>query len=405
MTVGVPKEILPGETRVALIPERVAVLTGAGHEVLVQSGAGEGAYFADQAYQQAGARIVPDAETIYREADVVVKVRAPATAAEAGSDELSLLRAGSVLVALLDPLGSPERLGRLAERRVTGLSLDAMPRITRAQNMDVLSSMATIAGYRAAIMGALYLGKFFPLLMTAAGTVTPARVLVLGAGVAGLQAIATAKRLGAVIQAFDTRPVVREQVESLGASFLTLQLKVEQAQDAGGYARALEEETSRAERELLAEPVRQADVIITTAAVPGARAPVLITSEMVASMRPGSVIIDLAASTGGNCVLTEPDRRVVAYGVVIEGPTNLPATMPVHASQLFSRNVATFVTHLLAQGLKQAEQGGELQINLADEIIRATCVTHAGEIVHAGARARWEALQGGAARHEQHVGA
>jgi NAD(P) transhydrogenase subunit alpha len=398
MIIGVPREVTAGETRVALVPERVAFLVGKGHEVLVQAGAGEAATFADDAYNRAGAHIMPDARSLYARADLVIKVRAPAGMLE---DEVSLLRDGSVLIALLEPLVAPQRMAQLAARQVTSFSLEAVPRITRAQSMDVLSSMATVAGYKAALVAAVDLGKFFPLLMTAAGTVTPAKVLILGAGVAGLQAIATARRLGAVVQAFDTRPQVREQVESLGATFLTLQLAVDRAEDAGGYARTLAADTHAAELALLAAPVAGADVVITTAAVPGARAPILITEEMVAAMRPGSVIVDLSAATGGNCALSVPGERVVVHDVVIEAPLNLPASMPVHASQLFARNATEFIMHLIAHGLKAGAQPGALAVNTEDEIARATCITAGGSIVHPATRERWQALEGTAAHHEQ----
>jgi H+-translocating NAD(P) transhydrogenase subunit alpha len=399
MVIGVPKEVLAGERRVALIPERVAYLVKQGRKVLVESGAGAEAFFDDAAYARAGAQVVPDARAVYAGSDLVVKVRAPAVNPATAVDEITLLREGLILVALLDPLNFPQRAGAIAQARVTSFSMDAMPRTTRAQSMDVLSSMATVAGYRAALLGASQIGKFFPLLMTAAGTVTPAKVLILGAGVAGLQAIATARRLGAVVQAFDTRPAVREQVESLGATFLTLALQVEHAQDAGGYARQLDEADSNAERDLLAEPVRLADVIITTAAIPGARAPILITEEMVASMHAGSVIVDLSAATGGNCACTVPGQQVIVHGVVIEGPINLPATMPVHASQLFSRNLCNFVEHLLANGVKPGAMDGGFDLNLEDEITRETCITYDGRILHRIARERLEALEGASVGH------
>jgi NAD(P) transhydrogenase subunit alpha len=384
------------------VPERVAFLVGKGQEVLVEAGAGEAAYFTDDAYVKAGAQIVPDARSLYARADLVLKVQAPAINPLLEEDEISLLREGSLLVALLEPLMAPQRMARLAERQVTSFSLDAVPRITRAQSMDVLSSMATVAGYKAALLGAVELGKFFPLLMTAAGTVTPAKVLVLGAGVAGLQAIATARRLGAVVQAFDTRPQVREQVESLGATFLTLDLKVEQAEDAGGYARALAQDIHAAELALLAEPVAGADVVITTAAVPGVRAPILITEEMVARMRPGSVIVDLSANTGGNCALSAPGQRIVAHGVTIEAPLNLPASLPVHASQLYARNATEFLLHVIAHGLKAGTQEGTFVLKPEDEIARATCITSGGSIVHQATRERLEALEGAAA-HNEHL--
>jgi NAD(P) transhydrogenase subunit alpha len=397
MLIGIPKEVLADECRVALLPERVGYLVKKGHELLVESGAGLAAFADDAAYTQAGAKIVPNARELYTQSDLVLKVRAPGVNPADGIDELSLLREGSALIALLEPLTSPLRMKELAARQVASFSLESMPRITRAQSMDVLSSMATVAGYRAALLGATYLGKFFPLLMTAAGTVTPAKVLVLGAGVAGLQGIATARRLGAVVQAFDTRPVVREQVESLGASFLTLPMDVEHAQDAGGYARQLDESAYRKEQELLAEPVKAADVVITTAAIPGGRAPVLITKEMVASMRPGSVIIDLSAATGGNCELTEVGKTIVAHGVTIDAPSNLPASMPIHASQLFGRNLCTYVEHLLANGLKAGATGGKLEVSLDDDIVRSTCITYGGTVVHRATKERLDAVEGVAA--------
>ncbi len=397
MLIGIPKEILADERRVALLPERVGYLVKKGHALHVESGAGMAAFADDGAYTQVGATIARDAKDLYARADLVLKVRAPGINPADGVDEISLLRGGSALVALLEPLTSPARMKQLAARDVTAFSLESMPRITRAQSMDVLSSMATVAGYRAALLGASHLAKFFPLLMTAAGTVTPAKVLILGAGVAGLQAIATARRLGAVVQAFDTRPVVREQVESLGATFLTIPMEVEHAQDAGGYARQLDESAYRKEQDLLAEPLRAADVVITTAAIPGARAPILITAEMVANMRPGSVIIDLSAGTGGNCALTELGKCIVAHGVTIDAPANMPATMPVHASQLFGRNVCTYLEHLLANGLKQGNAGAALEVSLEDEIVRSTCITHGGIVVHRATKDRLDAVEGVAA--------
>ena len=400
MVIGIPKEVLADERRVALLPERVGYLVKKGHELLVESGAGLGAFADDEAYKQAGAQIASGAKDLYARADLVLKVRAPGVNPVDNVDEITLLREGMALVALLDPLNSPRRMGELANKKIAAFSLDAMPRITRAQSMDVLSSMATVAGYRAALLGASHLAKFFPLLMTAAGTVTPAKVLVLGAGVAGLQAIATARRLGAVVQAFDTRPVVREQVESLGATFLTLPLEVEHAQDAGGYARQLDESANKKELELLAEPVRQADVIITTAAIPGARAPILISAEMVASMRPGSVIIDLSSMTGGNCALTELGKTIVAHGVTIDAPANLAATMSIHASQLFGRNLSTYVEHILANGLKSGEGKDGLEVSLDDEIVRSTCITYGGNVMHRATRERLDAAEGAAAAHD-----
>lgn len=379
MRIGVPKEILPGERRVALVPDVVARLVRAGAEVYVQAGAGEGAYFPDTAYREAGAHILPHAVALFGEADVVLKVRGPGFNEVAGRDEVDLLREGSVLIGLLDPLRRPELVRRLAERRITALSMDTIPRIARAQRMDALSSQAAVAGYRAALLGAARLGRFFPMLTTAAGTIPPARVLVLGAGVAGLQAIATARRLGAVVEAFDVRPAVKEQVESLGARFVGLPLE-EPGEGTGGYAKELSEEARRREQALLREHVREADVVITTAQVPGRPAPRLVTAEMVREMRPGSVIVDVAAETGGNCELTEVGRETVHNGVTVVGAVNLPSALPVHASQMYARNLAAFLE------LLRGEDGG-LRLDFDDEIVRESCITHEGRVIHGPSRA------------------
>lgn len=371
MYFAVPCERAPGERRVALVPETVAKLVAAGHRVGVEAGAGLEAQSLDEAYRAAGAGILPDAAALYGEADIVLKIQGPI-------DDEPSMRQGTILIGILQPLRQPERIVEYAKLGVTAFSMDLMPRITRAQSMDVLSAMSTVAGYRATLTAAILAERFFPLLMTAAGTVTPARVLVLGAGVAGLQAVATAKRMGAVVQAFDTRPAVKEQVESLGATFLTL--PISQGEGDGGYARRLAEDEERLEREFLAEPTQRADVVITTALVPGARSPLLIDEDMVASMHPGAVIVDLAAEGGGNCALTVPGERTVAHGVIIDGSLNLPAQMPLPASQLYSRNVLSFVNHLLAASPIDG-QGG-LQLNLDDEILGHTCVTHRGEVTH-----------------------
>ncbi len=365
MKVGVPREATPGERRVALVPDSVTKLASAGAEVVVERGAGAAASFADGAYEDAGARIAAGPDDLYAEADVVAKVQKPSP------DELSRLRAESVLVAFLQPLVDAELARALAERRVTGFSMDSMPRITRAQPMDALSSQSTVAGYKATLLAAAALGKFFPMLTTAAGTIAPAKVLVLGAGVAGLQAIATARRLGAVVSAFDVRPVVKEQVESLGASFL--ELDVEGAEGLGGYAVALSEDAEARERELIGRHVQESDAVISTALIPGKPAPLLITEEAVRGMRPGSVIVDLAAEAGGNCAVSEAGETVVRYGVTVIGETNLPSTMPVHASQMYSRNVLAFLTHLL--------RDGELVVDLEDEITRETCVSYEGRVM------------------------
>jgi NAD(P) transhydrogenase subunit alpha len=362
MKVGVSKETAEGERRVALVPESARRLAGAGVGVLVERDAGAQSHFPDAAYEEAGARIVSDAAGLFAEAEIVCKVQRPS------DGELALLREGTVLVGLLQPLADPGFVRRLAERRVTAFSMDAIPRITRAQPMDALSSQSTVAGYKAAVIAAEELGKFFPMLTTAAGTIPPAKVLVLGAGVAGLQAIATARRLGAVVSAFDVRPVVKEQVESLGARFL--ELDVAGAEGQGGYALALSEDQHALEQQLVAMSVADSDAVITTALIPGRPAPVLVTAEAVESMRPGSVIVDLAAEMGGNCELTEPGGTVVRHGVTIVGALNLPSTMPTHASQMYSRNVWTFLDHLLADG--------ELVLDFDDEITRETCVAHDG---------------------------
>jgi len=377
MKVAVPRERVAGERRVALTPDAAAALVKAGLTVLIERGAGAEASFSDEAYSAAGATIVPDAATLYGQADVVLKVQRPIE--DGGRHEVDLLREGSVLVGLLEALTQPDLVRRLAARKVTAFGMEGVPRISRAQKMDALSSQANIAGYRAAMIAAQALPKFFPMFMTAAGTVFAARVLVIGAGVAGLQAIATARRLGAQVWGYDVRPVVKEQVESLGAKFLAFDLGVADAEDKGGYAKALSADASRKQQDMLAEKTKDFDVVITTALVPGKPAPRLITKETVAAMRPGSVIVDLAAESGGNCELSKPDEVVVAHGVSIHGPTNLPATMPVHASQLYARNV----TELLNTFVKN----GELALDFTDEVIAGACVTHAGDVVSEAVKA------------------
>jgi NAD(P) transhydrogenase subunit alpha len=362
MKVGVPKESAAGERRVALVPDSARRLQEAGVDVLVERGAGEAAGFLDHVYEEAGAQVVDD---VFGEADLISKVQKPS------EEETSRLREGQTLVAFLQPLTSPELMRSLADKRVTAFSMDSIPRITRAQPMDALSSQSTAAGYKAVILAAAQLGKFFPMLTTAAGTIAPARVLVLGAGVAGLQAIATARRLGGVVSAFDVRPVVKEQVESLGATFL--ELDVEGAEGVGGYAVALAEDQHEREQELIARHVAESDAVITTALIPGQPAPILITADAVRAMRPGSVIVDLAAEAGGNSELTQPGKTVDIGGVIIIGETNLPATMPLHASQMYSRNVWTLLDHLITDG--------ELALDFDDEITRETCVTHDGRIL------------------------
>jgi H+-translocating NAD(P) transhydrogenase subunit alpha len=355
--IGVPRETAPGERRVALIPDGVSRLVATGLEVAVERGAGSAASIPDEAYREAGATVADDAFG----ADLVAKVQKPS------AEELERLREGSVLVGFLQPHTDPEGLAALGSRGVTAFALESIPRITRAQSMDALSSQSTVAGYKAVLLAAARLPRFFPMLMTAAGTVTPAKVLVLGAGVAGLQAIATARRLGAVVSAFDTRPVVKEQVESLGATFV--ELGVTGDETAGGYAVELTDEQQRLQQEELAKRIGESDVVVTTALVPGKPAPRLITREAVAAMGPGSVIVDLAAEAGGNCELTRPGEDVEADGVAILGPVNLASTMPYHASQLLSRNVTALLLHLAPEG--------ELRLDFEDEITAGACVSRA----------------------------
>src|SRR5467141_2748856 len=363
MRIGVVRETAPGERRVALVPETVGRLAKSGNEVIVERGAGEASSFPDRMYTDAGASI-GDANG----AALVEKVQKPDDA------ELARLGEGTVLVAFRQPLTDHALVRELARRRVIALSMDAIPRITRAQPMDALSSQATVAGYKAVLLAAATLPKFFPMLTTAAGTIAPAKALVIGAGVAGLQAIATARRLGAVVEAFDTRPVVKEQVQSLGAKFLEIDLG-ESGAGQGGYAKELSEEAHRKEVELLAKAARENDIIITTAAIPGRKAPVLITKEMLPTMKPGSVIVDLAAETGGNVALTEPGKTVVVSGVTIIGQLNIPASMPFHASQMYSRNVASLLGLML-------KKDGKLNLDMNDDVIKGTVITKDGEVVH-----------------------
>jgi len=363
MRIGVVRETTPGERRVALVPETVGRLAKSGNEVVVERGAGEASSFPDRMYTDAGASI-GDAWS----ADLVAKVAKPS------DDELTRLREGAVLIAFLQPLTNHDLVRTLARRRITSLSMDAIPRITRAQAMDALSSQATVAGYKAVLLAAAALPKFFPMLTTAAGTIAPAKAFVIGAGVAGLQAIATARRLGAVVEAFDTRPVVKEQVQSLGAKFLEVDLG-ETGEGAGGYAKELSDEAHQREVQLLAKAVKENDIVITTAAIPGRPAPKLITAEMVRSMKPGSVIVDLAAETGGNTELTQAGKVIDVDGVRIDGTTNLPSTMPYHASQMYSRNVASLLGLMLTKEAK-------LNLDMSDEVIRGTVITKDGEVVH-----------------------
>ena len=374
MIIGVPREGFPGERRVGLVPSVVPTLRKAGLEVVVQSGAGNEAGYPDADYAAAGARILPDRAEVFAAADVLIQVLCYGSNDRTGEAELPLLRAGQVLIGFLRPFGSLQTVQQIASRGVTALSVELMPRTTRAQSMDALSSMATIAGYKAVVLAADALPRIFPMLTTAAGTITPGRVLVIGCGVAGLQAIATARRLGAVVSAYDLRPVVKEQVQSLGGRFVELDVSAKDAQDERGYARAQGEDFYNRQRELLGKVVAENDVVITTAVVPGKKPPILVTKAMVAAMRPGSVIVDLAAERGGNCELTSAEERTVKDGVTIIGLINVASTVPYHASQLYARNITAFLLHLIKEG--------KLQLNMDDQIVRDTVLTRAGEVVN-----------------------
>ena len=374
MIAGVIAETLAGERRVALVPSVVPALAKIGVSVLVQQGAGAAAGFTDAAFGEKGAEIAPSAADVVAKADLLLRVRMSPEGTEAGRQDLALLRPGLAVIAFLDPLNEPGLARSLAAKNVTAFSMEMMPRITRAQSMDALSSMATIAGYKAVLLAASTLPRMFPMLTTAAGTVTPARVFVIGAGVAGLQAISTARRLGAPVEAYDVRPASKEQVQSVGAKFVELPIEVADAEDRGGYAKAQDESFYRRQREMMTKVVAGSDVVITTAAIPGKKSPVLVTEDMVKGMQPGSVIVDLAAERGGNCELTKADQTVVAHGVTIFGPTNLPATVPYHASFMYARNVTTFLTHLV--------KDKQLVIAADDEITRETLVTRDGQVVH-----------------------
>jgi NAD(P) transhydrogenase subunit alpha len=364
MIVGVLKETMPGERRVALAPAAVPQLVSKGFEVLVEAGAGAAAGFPDPEYAAKGAKLAPTREEVIRNADVLVRVRADAAG----------LRAGQTVIGFFDPLSEPERAREFAAAGVSAFAMELMPRITRAQSMDALSSMATVAGYKAVILAANYLPRLFPMLMTAAGTIAPAKVFIVGVGVAGLQAIATARRLGAVVSAYDVRPAVKEQVLSLGAKFVELPLEAGEAEDKGGYARAMDERFYERQRELMKRVVAESDVVITTAAVPGKKAPVLVTEEMVRGMAPGSVIVDLAIERGGNCELTAAGEVVEKHGVTLVGLLNLPSTAPYHASQMYARNIANFLAHIGASGA--------IDFSSEDEILRETLVVHEGRVVH-----------------------
>lgn len=382
MRVAVAKEIEVCERRVALIPDTVARLVKQGLEVWIESGAGERAFFTDAAYEAAGAKIITDTATLWSQADILLKVSPPQERGD-GHSEIAWLREGAVLIGFLNPLGNPSVAQQLAERKVTAISMEMIPRTTRAQSMDALSSQASIAGYKAVLIGAAALPKYFPMLTTAAGTIAPAKVFVMGAGVAGLQAIATARRLGAVVEAFDIRPAVKEEVQSLGAKFVEVKLE-EETTAAGGYAKEISEASKQRTQEVVAEHVKNADVVITTAQVPGKKAPILVPEEMVAQMKIGSVIVDLAAEQGGNCACTDPGKDIVWNGITIIGPINLPSSMPVHASQLYSKNITSLMQLLI--------KDKALDVNFDDDILNAACITHAGEIRVSRVREALQAL-------------
>jgi NAD(P) transhydrogenase subunit alpha len=378
MIVGVPMETYPGERRVAMVPSVVPLLLKAGCEVLVQKGAGLAAGYEDEAYVTRGAKLAESRAEVFATADIIIQVLCHGANDKTGAADLPLIRRGQVLIGFLRPLGSPRTVAEIAATGATAFAVELMPRITRSQSMDALSAMATVCGYKAVITAADLLPRFFPMLTTAAGTITPARVLVLGAGVAGLQAIATSRRLGAVVSAYDVRPAVKEQIISVGGRFIELPLETTQAEDSRGYAQAQGESFYRRQREVLAKVIAESDVVITTAVVPGQTAPVLVTGAMVATMARGSVIIDLAAERGGNCELTRPNETIVEHGVTIVGTFNFATTVPYHASQMYARNLATFIPHLL--------KDGKLVLDLEDEITRETLITRDGDIVNPRAR-------------------
>ena len=374
MIIGVPKETYPGEKRVALIPAILPSLKKEGMDVQIETGAGVESGYPDAAYTEKGGTIVSSRLQLFETAHIIAQVRTLGANPEQGKTDLPLMQPDQIIVGMADALSNPHSIRELTTRRVRAFAMELMPRITRAQSMDVLSAMGTVAGYKAVLMAADALPKMFPMLMTAAGTVTPAKVFIIGAGVAGLQAVSMARRLGAAVEAYDVRPAVKEQVLSLGAKFVDLPLDTQEAEDTGGYAKAQDEAFYRRQRELLTKVIASSDVVITTATVPGKKAPVLITADMVAGMSPGSVIIDLAVERGGNCELTQANRTVVAHGVTIIGTENLPSLVPYHASQMYSKNIATFLLHLVKKG--------EITINREDEITRDTLLTCDGDVVH-----------------------
>jgi len=373
MIVGVVKETFPGEKRVALIPMNIAQFKKAGLDIIVESGAGDAAGYPDSAFEAKGAKIVGSRAEVFSSADLILYVRGLGANPDVGKEDLELMKSGQVLIGLFEPLSEPGSIKLLADKGVTAFSMELMPRITRAQSMDTLSSMATIAGYRAVLLAAEALPKMFPMMMTAAGTIAPAHVFVVGVGVAGLQAIASAKRMGAVVQAYDVRPAVKEQVESLGGKFVEMDLDTGDSETKGGYAKEMGEEFIRKQREMMTKVVAANDIVITTAAIPGKKAPILLTADMVRGMQPGSVVVDLAAERGGNCELTKAGETVIERGVRILGPANMPADVPYHASQMYSKNLANFVSLLV--------KDGAMQVDSDDEIIKTTMITHNGNII------------------------
>jgi NAD(P) transhydrogenase subunit alpha len=374
MIAGVPRETYPGERRVAIIPATVPALAKAGFTVMIQAGAGADAGYPDSAYVEKGAELAPSREDVFAKSDVVLQVRLLGANMEAGKADLGMMRSGQVFIGFADPLSEPKAFRSLAEKRVTVFAMELIPRIARAQGMDALSSMSTVAGYKAVLIAAHGLGRMFPMLMTAAGTISPARVFVIGAGIAGLEAIATAHRLGAVVRGYDVRPAVKEQVESLGARFIELGIESGDAEGTGGYAREMSEAFYTRQRDMMARAVAESDVVITTAAVPGKKSPVLITEDMVKGMAPGSIIVDIAAERGGNCEVTKPGETVLVHGVTIAGPLNLPAAVPYHASQMYAKNISMFLLALT--------KDGSLAIDRDDEIVRETLVVLDGEITN-----------------------
>jgi len=376
MKVAVPKELRPGEHRVALVPQGVKALVKAGLEVVVESGAGAASGASDDEYREAGATVAPTAAEALSGAGIVLRVNPPSLS---DPDEVGAMASGTILVSFLSPLANPELVRRLASSGITAISMELVPRITRAQSMDALSSQATVAGYKAVLLAAEHLPRFLPMFTTAAGTIRPGKALVLGAGVAGLQAIATARRLGAVVEAFDVRPAVKEQVESLGAKFLETEHEVT-AEGEGGYAKELSEEQHQKELELIAGAIHQADIVITTAQIPGRDAPLLVTDEMLTTMRPGSVIVDLAAESGGNCAGTKAGETVIVHGVQILGPANLPATIPVHASQMYSKNITTLLGEVVGEE-------GQVTLDFENDVVGPATVTHGGEVTNERVRA------------------